>query len=331
LGVEILVGRPNIAIAGAGITGAYLCRLLSMRGLHVDLFDLPNGTKCGLTPCAWGTSRGFHELVEECGLNPESYILQRPGHVWIDEVRIDADLMTFDKPRLIKDLLHGVQVKKEPMDITRYDRVIDATGLSRAFLPPIEKDLLLPCIQYKVRSEGRLENRIRLGGVGYAWCFPLSKRYYHIGCGSLLRNPADVLQSLDWLNPNKTKILCDCGTRIRLTGPKQARPFVGNGPPEGVWGVGEGIGCVAPLAGDGIVTGMRTVKILLDHWDDPEGYEKAVLHEFAWMEEERRVVDKLLEGGVLGPWDALVLKDNSRRMGMRIGLIDAASLLKNLK
>jgi flavin-dependent dehydrogenase len=331
VGVKIPVGSSNIAIAGAGITGAYLYRLLSMKGLQVDLFDLPNGTKCGLTPCAWGTSRGFHELVGECNLNPESYILHRPDHVRVDEVRIDADMMTIDKPRLIKDLLHGARVKRESPDITRYDRVIDATGLSRAFLPPIEKDLLLPCIQYRVRSETRFENRIRLGGVGYAWCFPLSNETYHIGCVSLLRSPADVLQSLGWLNKDGMKKLCDCGARIRLTGPGQARPFVGKGPPEGVWGGGEAIGCVSPLAGDGIVTGMGTVKMLLNHWDDPEGYEKAVLQEFGWMEEERRVVDKLVEGSVLGLRDARVLKDNSRRIGIRIGLMDAASILKNLQ
>jgi flavin-dependent dehydrogenase len=331
LGVKIPIGRPKIAIAGAGITGAYLYRRLSMKGLFADLFDLPNGTKCGLTPCAWGTSRGFHELVEECDLSPESYILHKPGHVRVDEVRIDADMMTIDKPRLIKDLLHGATVKRESPDITRYDRVIDATGLSRSFLPPIEKDLLLPCIQYRVKSETRLENRIRLGGVGYAWCFPLSNGTYHIGCGSLLRNPVDVLQSLGWLKQDGIKKLCDCGSMIRLTGPGQALPFVGDGPPEGVWGIGEGIGCVAPLAGDGIVTGMDTVKLLLNYWDDPKGYEKAVLNEFSWMEEERRVVNKLVEGSVLNLRDARVLKNNSRRVGMRLGLTDAALILKNLQ
>jgi flavin-dependent dehydrogenase len=330
LEAEILLGSSNIAVAGTGIAGAYLYRILALRGFHVDLFDLPNRTKCGLTPCAWGTSKGFLRLVEACDLNPMSYVLHRPEHVWIDEVKIDADLMTFDKPRLIKDMLHGARVKNESPDITRYDRVIDATGLSRAFLPPIEKDLLLPCIQYRVKSKRRLENQIRLGGVGYAWCFPLSNGTYHIGCGSLLRDPAELLESLGWLKRNGMKMVCDCRAKIRLTGPRSARPFVSSGPPEGVWGVGESIGCVAPLAGDGILTGMLTVKMLLKHWDDPQAYEKAVLREFGWMEEERRVVDKLLEGSVLGLRDARVLKNNSRRMGMRIGVADAASLLKNL-
>jgi 2-polyprenyl-6-methoxyphenol hydroxylase-like FAD-dependent oxidoreductase len=59
------VRKSKIAIAGAGMTGAYLYRLLSMRGLRVELFDSASKTQCGLTPCAWGTSRGFHELVRE--------------------------------------------------------------------------------------------------------------------------------------------------------------------------------------------------------------------------------------------------------------------------
>jgi flavin-dependent dehydrogenase len=325
------VKKSKIAIAGAGMTGAYLYRLLSMRGREVDLFDPTSRTTCGLTPCAWGTSRGFHELVRESGLNPESYILQRPGHIWMDEVRIKADLMTFDKPRLIRDLLHGVRIRQEPLEIGRYDRVVDATGQSRVYLPPIERDLLLPCVQYRVKTEKRLENRIRLGGVGYAWCFPLSEEVYHIGCGSLRENPGKILESLRWLNPSRMQIQCGCAARIRLTGPRQAGPFVANTTPEGIWGVGEAIGCVAPLAGDGIVTGMETVRLLLQHWNDPEAYAAAVLQKYAWMEEERRVVDRLLEGGPLGPGHAWVLKKNSRRMGMRIGIKDAVTLLMHLK
>ena len=144
---EIPLGSSNIAVAGAGITGAYLYRILSLRGFHVDLFDLPIRTKCGLTPCAWGTSKGFLRLVEACDLNPMSYVLHRPEYVWIDEVKIDADLMTFDKPRLIKDMLHGARVKNESPDVTRYDRVIDATGLSRAFLYNIRQN---PFLTFKI-------------------------------------------------------------------------------------------------------------------------------------------------------------------------------------
>lgn len=324
------VKKSRIAIAGAGMAGAYLYRLLSIRGLQVDVFDPASRTPCGLSPCAWGTSRGFHELVQESGLTPEDYILQTPDHVWMDDIRIKADLMTFDKPRLIRDLLQGAPIQKTRLSIKHYDRIVDATGLRRAFLPPVREDLLLPCAQYRVKTKIKLENRIQLGGVGYAWCFPLSEDEYHIGCGSLQRKPGAILKSLDWLDPDQMQILCGCSASIRLTGPKQSRPFVGNGTPEGIWGVGEAVGCVAPLAGDGVVTGMETARLLLRYWNDPEAYSNALLHAYAWMEDERRVVDKLLSRATLGLGDAWVLKKNSKRMGMRLGINDALNLLTHL-
>jgi hypothetical protein len=95
--------------------------------------------------------------------------------------------------------------------------------------------------------------------------------------------------------------------------------------------VGEAIGCVAPLAGDGVVPGMRSVEILLENWDDPEGYSRAILREFDWIKDERRVIDKLRNNGTLGIRDARVLKRNSRRIRMKVGLRDAWMLLRHLR
>ena len=58
--------------------------------------------------------------------------------------------------------------------------------------------------------------------------------------------------------------------------PEASRPFVVDGPPQ-VVGVGESIGCVSPLVGDGVVHGMRSVRLLLDCWDDPEAYTGKIL------------------------------------------------------
>ena len=115
-----------------------------------------------------------------------------------------------------------------------------------------------------------------------------------------------------------------------MTGPHYSQPFIVNGASEGVWGVGEAIGCVAPLAGDGIVPGMKSVQILLDNWDDPQGYSRSVLKEFEWMRSERAVIDKLRRTEQLRFQDALVLMKNSRRMGMQIGIREAALLLLHL-
>ena len=324
----------KVAIAGAGMTGAYLYRLLKDGGCEVHLFDRERRGGCGLKPCAWGTTAGFLELVEKTGLPAGKYILRRLDHLVMDDVTIKADLITFDKPRLVKDLLKDAEIRFVPLPMHSFDRVIDATGAARALLPSIEDDIVLECCQYLIETEEPLENRIKLGGIGYAWCFPLAGNLYHVGCGSLLADPRRILEQLGWLKSSSPhygiKILCSCAGNIRLTGPHQSQPFVSGGCGDAIWGIGEAIGCVAPLAGDGIVPGMRSVQLLLNTWDKPQLYREAVLNEFRWMKDERGVVDSLRKAERVGLREALVLRKNSKRMGMRVGLREALAFLKHL-
>jgi flavin-dependent dehydrogenase len=324
----------TVAIAGAGMTGAYLYRRLREQGIDAIIYDIDPQTACGLNPCAWGTSRGFNNLVRAVGLDPDAYILQRSNHVLIDEVRIQAQLMTFDKPALLKELLAGATIPYSPLVLARYDRIIDATGVARAFLPTLEDDVVLPCVQWRVRADESLPNQIQLNRIGYAWCFPLSAKHYHIGCGSLRIDPREKIQRLGWLPSAGTRspssIICRCRSRIRLTSPQHSQPFVVDHQKDGIWGVGESIGCVAPLAGDGIVPGMRSVEILLNNWDEPRAYSAAILSEFEWMRKERLIIDKLRRAKSPGIGGARVLQRNSKRMGMQVNLINALKLVSRL-
>jgi flavin-dependent dehydrogenase len=323
---------PRTAIAGAGITGAYLYRLLTNQGQDVHIFDIAPETQCGISSCAWGTSRGFEELVAASGLDPQRYILRNFDHFFMDGVKLGAMLMTFDKPKLVRDLLRDGEVKSAFVDTQAYDRVIDATGVDRAFLPPIPDDLILPCVQYRVRTQYPLANRIQLGKIGYAWCFPLSKDTYHIGCGSLAKDPREVMAELGWVRDDFSSdsghILCECTGSYRVTAPHYAMPFFSAS--GRVWGIGEAIGCVGPLAGDGVVPGMRSVQLLLAHWNHPEGYSNAILREFSWTLAERRIIDKLLQTQDLGLGDAWMIKRNARRMGVRVPFRKAATLMTHL-
>jgi flavin-dependent dehydrogenase len=248
-------------------------------------------------------------------------------------VRIKADLKTIDKRRLIRDLRGKADVYHHSPNTAHYDRVIDCTGVARALLPPVKDDIILPCVQYRIRTDAPIANLIRLTAVGYAWAFPLGKNQYHVGCGSPFADPEEVLGATGWIDKRLSRItiICNCQSTVRLTSPHYALPFVA--PREGteVWGAGEAIGCVAPLAGDGIVPGMRSVQLLLEHWDNPVGYQKAVLREFRWMKEERMVVDNLRHSRTLGLKDAWVLKKNSKRMAMEVGIKEATKLLRNLR
>jgi flavin-dependent dehydrogenase len=323
----------KIAVAGAGLTGSYLYRLLVPRGHEVDLYDRPPWTKCGINPCAWGTSRGFAEFIGAAGLDAATYVLAASDHVVIDQVWVKADIFTFDKQRLIGDLRQGATIRQGRPDFSKYDRIVDCTGVSRAFLPPVGDDVVLPCVQYRVRTEKPLENEIRLRAIGYSWCFPLSPNEYHVGCGSLVMDPRKIIKELGWAgNGSATgEVLCGCNGKIRLTAPQYSQPFVARIRGREVWGVGEAVGCVAPLAGDGIVPGMRSVQILLEWWDKPDGYAKALLDEFSWMKNERRVIDKLRTNREPGLRDAWTLKKNSRRMAMKVGLKEALALMRHLR
>jgi len=320
----------KVAIMGAGMVGSYLYRLLCNAGYdNVTIFDTEHRryTKCGIHPCAWGTSSGFHELVREAGLDPEEYILEKPRYVMMDGIKVKADLMSFDKPRLINDLLCDTLITYSTPDTGEYDRIIDATGIARAYLPPIKNDAVLECIQYKVSRDPNkepLENRIKFGNIGYAWIFPLSDNSYHIGCGSFTTNPLKNLRQLGWLEDCET--ICGCRSMIRLTAPKGSLPFVCGK----VWGVAEAIACVSPMAGDGIVPGMKSARILLRNWTAPEAYTNATLDELAGRQDERAVIDRLRQGKKPSLSDALVLKKNSKRTGMEIGVKEAAMMIKGM-
>ncbi len=80
----------KIAIAGAGMSGAYLYRLLRNQDQEVDIFDRQPGTKCGISPCAWGTSTEFFDLVKAAGLQAQNYIRSRLQAIIMDEIKIEA-------------------------------------------------------------------------------------------------------------------------------------------------------------------------------------------------------------------------------------------------
>ena len=311
----------KIAIAGLGITGVYLFRLLRKEGLTPDVYDATHETACGIHSCGWGTSLGFKELVKMADLDADDYIIGRFDHISFDDVRLRAEFYTIDKPRFVKALSESAEPKITPLDPSRYERVIDATGVTRAYLPPIQNDLLMNCIQYRVKSDGSNEIVVKIGGIGYAWHFPLGN-LTHVGFGSLKEDPGKRVEVETLAGWDISQPVCSCRGVVRVSAPSASRPFVMDGPPQ-IIGVGEAVGCVSPLVGDGIVPGLRSVRILLDNWDDPEGYTEKLLREFGWLDKERKVVEKMAESRPLSILDAYVLLENSRRrMGIRMGVLD---------
>ncbi|MDZ7696224.1 MAG: hypothetical protein U5R49_04585 [Deltaproteobacteria bacterium] len=180
----------------------------------------------------------------------------------------------------------------------------------------IDKDIVLSCRQSLLEADDSLEIGVRTLETGYAWCFPLSDRTYHIGYGNVDATPLSMQDKTGWFpgaaSEVRGKFVCGCTARIRLTGPHLSQPFVCPGSLAGgsaeVWGVGEAIGCVAPLAGEGIAPAMRSALLLFRHYDDAGGYTRAVLKEFDWMRGGKKVVDKLIHKERIGNWDRLIIQ-----------------------
>ena len=287
---------PKILIAGAGIAGSYLWRLLIKKGLSpkdIEVVDPGSRTRCGIPPCGFATTKQFFSLCREVGLEPEKYILASPeiGYANSRKFTVKGHIFSIDKPAFIKGLLGGEAVKSSPGDMA-VERIIDATGTARAYIGKYEHDILYPCVQRKVEFPEQPVLAEYAHNVGYAWVIPLEGRNAHVGIGSSTYDSEAMKKVIDGLAQG-TRTICACQGFIRGTGPilPQVR---GN-----VWAVGEAGGMVDPISGAGIVPAMISAKLLVEHWDDPEGYEAAIMKKYGWFRKAAKLVEEWQDKGAL--------------------------------
>lgn len=320
----------RIAIAGAGMSGAYLFRRLINGGFKdIDLFDVKNNNPCGCRPCAWG----FAPIAETYNLlakvtDPDRFELQRSEMISFDGIDIRSNMLTMNKPALIKEMIGNTEIKQGPIDLTEYDRVIDATGVSRAYLSPIKDDYIAECTQYRVRTEEPLGFWFRTTSVGYEWCFPLGGDEFHIGIGSL---KSDVRSYRPLKNKDgrdlSVQVRCKCQSSVRLTSPFYSQPFVKD---QKIVGIGESIGAVAPLASDGNLYAMQCGEMLLENWDDLDRYSERVLKRYDWMRKERKGLEKLMEGRTPSLLESMSMRKHFKTVGIEIKVSHILRLLRNM-
>jgi flavin-dependent dehydrogenase len=320
----------SIAIAGSGMSGAYLFRRLVDEGFQdVDLFDVRKNTACGCRPCAWGyaPTAESRRLIAKV-VDPSRFELHHSEVISFDGIKIQSDMLTIDKPGLIKELIGDAEVKQGPIDMARYDRVIDATGVSRAYLPPIRDDLIAECAQYRVRSEVPLGFWFRTSSIGYEWCFPLGGDEFHVGFGNLKSDVKSYRppKEMDG-NEISVKVRCKCQSGVRLTAPFYSQPFVKDNK---VVGIGESIGAVAPLASDGNLYAMQCGEILLEHWNDLDRYSESVLEKYDWMRKERKALEKLMAGRIPSLLDVRTMKKHSNMVGIEMKTTHILKLFRNM-
>jgi flavin-dependent dehydrogenase len=335
----------NIAIAGAGIAGGYLAKLLGRRGLSPEVYDgMDHDTNCGFRSCGWGVPAGIEPFLAEAGLDFDDYLLEPMPRINFDGLVATTPLCTVNKPHLIRDFTRDTNLKRQNLgaeEAENYDIVVDATGITRALLPPCISDLTLPTLQHRVIVEScdgeSLEAGVygnRIPGLGYLWVFPLGNSHYHIGIGGIgLENLDTLLDRFyqDLSGRFTFTTLCSCEGFVRVASPHYSAPFYvkkkrKDKTSQVIVGIGESIGTVAPFTGEGIIHSLECARMLADCLPDYDRYTKTVLSRFGWMRKERETLDYLLsKKGKNGPrlQDRWRFFTNARRSGIGLPMLEA--------
>lgn len=284
----------KVAVVGIGVAGAYLMNQLSnIHDIHVEGFERME-EKNHDAVCAWATCENvMKDYAKKCGLNFENYILHdgKKMMVDIDDNRnFDVSLkgmISYDKLKLIQDMIKGTKItfnKVPQKDILEqdFDLIVDSTGFHRHYLPKLTDELWIPCIQYKVKYD---EKDIPFDDFylkafpslsGYFWYFPLGNGYAHIGSGDFRRKHTnDFLES--FLKKHNCTVIKKVGRPVRITPPSKCLPF--NDGKKTV-GVGESIGTVYPLLGEGIIPSTICADIFINNMDNLSDYYNKVLIQF---------------------------------------------------
>jgi flavin-dependent dehydrogenase len=302
----------KIAIAGAGVAGSYLACMLTKYGYDIEVFE--SSKKENHWPiCAWGTSRDLlSRFSEKAGLNFEDYLLYVGGKARIVhsdntvELADLPDLATYDKRKWESDLLrdvritYGVRCTSSSFPFDDFDYVIDCTGVHRELLPKPCEDFIIPSYEYLVENVHDIDYFSFINykdAKGYLWYFPLKDGRGYIGAGDFDRK-YEGLQNFFEQHP-QAKILKKVGRPIRLSPPTRMTPLHrGN-----TIGVGESIGCVFPITGEGIAPSLYCCDIFIDVFNksrrgkfDFEQYQKQVFKKFEFYEDAYRILKLLTQG-----------------------------------
>ncbi|NWG36059.1 NAD(P)/FAD-dependent oxidoreductase [Nitrososphaera sp.] len=299
----------RFAIAGAGVAGSYLGSMLQARGHEVQLFEAAK-PEDHWPVCAWGASR--HMLArfsKQAGLDFDDYVLHVGKRLRMDLPNDKVEhldlkgLVTYDKRRWEHDLMkslevrYGAKVTKDAFPFGDYDLVLDCTGLHRTLLPKSKEDFIIPAYEYlleNVKGEDEFYTIGYPGAKGYFWYFPLGAGKGFMGAGDVLKKYYGIKEFFE--RHPEAKVAKKIGRPIRLAPPKRMEPFSdGN-----IVGVGESIGCVFPMLGEGIIPSLICCDFFLESLGagkfDFKKYRKRVLSYFAYYDDVYRIVRLKMDG-----------------------------------
>jgi flavin-dependent dehydrogenase len=282
----------KIAVVGIGVAGAYLMNRLSddHDNQVVGFERMPQDQHDAV--CAWATCENVMSgLAKNCGINFDDYVLHDGKHMKVDLGRDYVDLklkgmVSYDKLKLIQDMIKGTDIRfgraprKEELE-PDFDIIVDATGFHRNYLPRLQNEVWIPCVQYKVRYAPGKEPfddfylRSFPSMSGYFWYFPLGNGYAHIGAGDFMKSHNQFVD--EFMGKHECEVIKKVGRPVRISPPASCEPFTDG---KKSVGVGESIGTVFALLGEGIIPSTWCADLFVQHMHDLQAYRDAVIKKF---------------------------------------------------
>lgn len=300
----------KFAIIGAGVAGSYLGNILHNNGHEITIFEAYQKEK-HWPVCAWGASKHMLEhFSQRAGLEFKNYILHEGKRIIMElpdnkkeSLELDG-LVTYNKKQWENDLLKDIDIKfdtickRDTFPIDKYDLVLDCTGFHRSFLPKTNTDFIIPAYEYLVENVHDIDEFYVIGyrgARGYFWYFPINNGMGFVGAGDIDRNYHGIKEFFD-SHPN-AKIIKKIGRPIRLSPPFLMEPFYS----DNIIGVGESIGTVFPMLGEGIIPSLLCCEIFLDVFSNDnkfnkEEYRKKVLKKFQYYYDVYRIIRLKMDG-----------------------------------
>ena len=265
----------ELAVVGAGPAGLSLAWILKGTKYNVTVYEsMPD---VGLKPCAWGLISGIEEIVP---LSKEAIISEIKGfRVYLNDklihdIRTDRKLgYIINKPIFLRNIADNVFVRfnarvfekngeyfTQNGEKIEADKVIFANGHYS-----LSKDTTIPAIQYitdyQIDKE-IVEFYFYSDLLGYAWVFP-DENGSKIGIGGW----ADV----SFLKERVKRILK--GKILKFHGARVADYGILEDRINGKY-IGEALGTVYPLTGEGIRPSILSAKIFADTLINEKNFEK---------------------------------------------------------
>ena len=332
-----------------GVTGAYLISKLS-DDHEVTGYERQK-EKDFTAVCAWGTTKNeLAEFASDCNLDFEDYlyhdgqkmevIIEDKNNTKEDKLFIELNgLCTYNKAQLEHDMMKGhnvifnKNVKLEEI-YDDYDLIIDSTGL-RAILPMSKNRIMIPCLEYRIKYKKRPYEDFFIkpfkGLTGYFWYFPLNENEAHVGAGDFYKKHNTTIN--EFMNKYPGEIINKIGRPICITPPSLCEPMY----VDKVVGVGEAIGTVFPMLGEGIIPGLQCARLLIENLHDLKSYREKVLEFYSPYDSVFKVVNSKLRGQFKFTNNFLdvlkmyrFMKQNEKRFGMNIKLLDMFKVIRTV-